>query len=83
MPFLTSTEEERILGELKSLAQLLGGDVIESSRFPTVTVKVSVDGKCSTITKHGSDFLATDPLPDVPMTEVSFASGMFGYRVDV
>jgi hypothetical protein len=83
MPFLTSAEEERILNELKSLAQLVGGDVIESSRFPAVTVKVSVDGKCSTITKHGDDFLATDPLPDVPMTAVSFGTGMFGYRVEV
>ncbi|HYL99086.1 MAG TPA: hypothetical protein VEZ90_09045 [Blastocatellia bacterium] len=83
MPFLTPTEEENILSELKSLAQLIGGDVVESSRFPTVMVRVSVGGNSSTITKQGSDFLATDPLPDVPMTEVGYGTGMFGYRLEI
>jgi hypothetical protein len=83
MPFLTPIEEEKILSELKSLAQLIGGDVVESSRFPTVMVRVSVGENTTTITKQGPDFLATDPLPDIPMTEIGYGTGMFGYRVEI
>jgi hypothetical protein len=46
-----------------------------------VMVRVTIGGSCSTITKQGSDFLATDPLPDVPMTFIG--GGMFKYRVEV
>jgi hypothetical protein len=81
MSFPTPMKEAEILGELLSLAQLLGLEVIESSNFPTVRVRVACGDKKSTITKQGSDFLATDSLPDVPMTFIG--GGMFAYRVDV
>jgi hypothetical protein len=74
-------KEEEILNELKSLVQLLGLDVIEASNFPTMRVRVSLDGKSITITKQGSDFLATDILPDIPMTFIG--GGLFKYRVEV
>jgi hypothetical protein len=79
--FLTPSKEEEILDELKSLAQLLGLEVIESARFPTIMLRVAAGGQSSSITKQGEDFLATEALPDVPMTFVG--SGLFSYRVEV
>jgi hypothetical protein len=81
MAFLTPSKEEEILNELKSLAQLLGLEVIESTRFPTVMVRVAVGGQSSSITKQGEDFLATETQPDVPMTLVG--TGLFSYRVEL
>jgi hypothetical protein len=81
MPFLTPSKQEELLSELKLLAQLLGFEVIESASFPTVMVRVSAGEKSVSITKQGSDYLATDTLPDVPMIFVG--GGMFNYRVEV
>jgi hypothetical protein len=81
MSFLTPSREEEILSELKLVAQLLSLEVIEAVRFPTVMLRVSLGGKSSAITKQGPDFLATDSLPDVPMTFVG--GGMFNYRLEV
>jgi hypothetical protein len=78
---MTLTKQKEILGELESLAQLLGMNIIESINFPTVMLRVSLGGNSSAITKQGSEFLATDTLPDVPMTFIG--GGMFKYRVDV
>ena len=44
-------------------------------------VRVSLGGRSSAITKQGTDFLATDDLPDVPMTFIG--GGMFKYRVEI
>jgi len=81
MSFLTPTEEREMLAELESLADLLGVRVVESVRFPTVMVRVLAGDSCSTIAKQGSDFVATDELPDVPMTFIG--GGMFNYRLEV
>jgi hypothetical protein len=81
MSFLTPSAEQELLKELQSLAELLGAEVLESIKFPTVMVRVSSHGARSTITKHGSDFLATETLPDVPMTFIG--GGMFNYRLEV
>ena len=81
MAFVTPSEAEEILGDLKMLAELLGLDVVETSNFPTIMLKISVSGKLVAITKQGSDFLATDVLPSVPST---FIGGtMFKHRLDV
>ena len=81
MALLTPLQQKEMISELESLAQLLGMDVIESINFPTVMVRVSLGGSSITITKQGSDFLATDILPDVPMTFIG--GGMFRYKVEV
>lgn len=81
MALLTPSQQKEILSELESLAQLLDMQVIESSNFPTVMVRVSVGGSSSAITKQGPDFLATDALPDVPMTFIG--GGLFKYKVEV
>jgi hypothetical protein len=81
MPFLTPSKQEEILGELKLLAELLSLNIIEAASFPTVMVRVSLGDKAVTITKQGSDYLATDILPDIPMTFVG--GGMFNYRLEV
>jgi hypothetical protein len=81
MALLTLSQQKEIISELESLAQLLGMQVIESVNFPTVMVRVSSGGGSSAITKQGSDFLATDPLPGVPMTFIG--GGMFKYKVEV
>jgi hypothetical protein len=81
MALLTPMEQKEIISELESLAQLLGIEVIESVKFPTIMVRVSFGGRSSAITKQGSDFLATDTLPDVPMTFIG--GGMFKYKVEV
>jgi hypothetical protein len=44
-------------------------------------LRVAAGGQSSSITKQGEDFLATEALPDVPMTFVG--SGLFSYRVEV
>ena len=81
MAFLTPSKEEEILDELKSLVELLGLEVIESAKFPTVMVRVAAGGKSSSITKQGEHFLATEILPDVPMTPIG--NGLFSYRLEV
>jgi len=81
MALLSPSQQKEIISELESLAQLLGVNIIESINFPTVMLRVSLGGNSSAITKQGSDFLATDTLPDVPMTFIG--GGMFKYRVDV
>jgi hypothetical protein len=81
MPFLTPSAQQEMLSELEFLAQLLNVEVIESIKFPSVMVRVSSGGTCSTITKEGADFLATEMLPDVPMTFIG--RGMFNYRLDL
>jgi hypothetical protein len=81
MALLTPSQQKEILRELESLAQLLEMQVIESSNFPTVMVRVSVGGSSCAITKQGSDFLATDSLPDIPMTYIN--GGMFKYKVEI
>jgi hypothetical protein len=81
MALLTPSQQREIIDELESLAQLLGMDVVESIKFPTIMVRVSLDGSFSAITKQGSDFLATDALPGVPMTFIG--GGLFKYRVEV
>jgi hypothetical protein len=81
MPLMTPSKQKEILSELESLAQLLDMQVVESINFPTVMVRVSLGGSFSAITKQGSDFLATDTLPDVPMTFIG--GGMFKYKVEV
>jgi hypothetical protein len=81
MAFITSSEAERICSDLKTLAELLGLDVVETIAFPTVMVKISVGGKSVAITKQGSDFLATDVLPSVPSKFIGGA--MFKHRLEV
>jgi hypothetical protein len=81
MAFLTPSKEEEILDELKSLAQLLGLEVTDSARFPTVMVRVAVDGHSSSITKQGDAFFASEVLPDVPMTPAG--TGLFSYRLEI
>jgi hypothetical protein len=81
MALLTPSQQKEIISELDSLAQLLGVDVVESIKFPTIMVRVSLGGSFSAITKQGSDFLATDALPGVPMTLIG--GGMFKYKVEV
>jgi hypothetical protein len=81
MALLTPSEQKEIISELESLAQLLGMDVVESIKFPTIMVRVSLGDSSSAITKQGSDFLATDALPGVPMTFIG--GGMFKYKVEV
>jgi hypothetical protein len=81
MALLSPSQQKEIISELESLAQLLGMDVVESIKFPTIMVRVSLGGSFTAITKNGSDFLATDALPGVPMT---FIGGpMFKYKVEV
>ena len=81
MPLVTPSKAEEILSDLKTLAFLLELEVIETTKFPSVMMRISLDGKSIAITKQGSDFLATDILPDVPMTFIG--GGMFNYRVEV
>ncbi|HWN98607.1 MAG TPA: hypothetical protein VNS63_04990 [Blastocatellia bacterium] len=81
MSSLNPTKQEELLNELKSLAELLGVEVVEAAKLPVVTVRVSSRGASSIITKRGADFFATHDLPDVPMTFVG--RGMFKYRVEV
>jgi hypothetical protein len=81
MPLLTPSKAEETLSDLKTLARLLELDVIETTKFPSVMMRISLAGKSIAITKQGSDFLATDILPDVPMTFIG--GGMFNYRVEV
>jgi hypothetical protein len=81
MTFISSTKQEELLNELRSLAELLGVEVVEAAKLPVVTVRVSSGGASSTITKRGADFFATHDLPEVPMTFVG--GGMFKYRVEV
>ena len=81
MSLVTPAKAEEILNDLNTLAYLLELDVIEATKFPTVMLRVSLGDKSSAITKQGSDFLATDTLPDVPMTFIGGA--MFKYRVEV
>lgn len=81
MALLTPSEQKEIISELESLAQLLGLDVIESVKFPTIMVRVSFGDTSSAITKQGSDFLATDALPNAPMTFIG--GGMFKYKVEI
>jgi hypothetical protein len=81
MAFITPSEAQRVCGDLMTLAELLGLEVLESNDFPTIMIKVSVGGKSVAITKQGSDFLATDILPSVPST---FVGGtMFKHRLDI
>jgi len=81
MALLSPSQQKEIISELESLAQLLGMDVVESINFPTIMVRVSLGDSFSAITKRGSDFLATDALPGVPMTFIG--GGMFKYKVEV
>ena len=82
MPLLNPAKAEEVLSDLKTLAYLLELEVIETTKFPTVMLRVSRGGgKSIAITKQGSDFLATDVLPEVPMTFVG--GGMFTYRLEV
>jgi hypothetical protein len=81
MPLLTPSKAAEILGDLNTLADLLGLDVIETTKFPTLMMRVSLGGKSIAITKQGPDFLATDTLPDVPMTFIG--GGMFNYRLEL
>jgi nucleotide-binding universal stress UspA family protein len=81
MSFLNESKQEELLNELKSLAELLGVEVVEAAKLPVVTVRVSSGSTSSTITKRGDDFFATHDLPEVPMTFVG--GGMFKYRVEV
>jgi hypothetical protein len=81
MTSISSTKQEELLNELRSLAELLGVEVVEAAKLPVVTVRVSSGGASSTITKRGADFFATHDLPEVPMTFVG--GGMFKYRVEV
>ena len=79
---MSSPSKQGELDELKSLAELLGVEVVEAATLPVVTVRVSSSGgTSSTITKRGADFFATHDLPEVPMTFVG--GGMFKYRVEV
>jgi hypothetical protein len=81
MPLLPPSQAAEILSDLKTLADLLELDILETTTFPTLLMRVSRGGKSIAITKHGSDFLATDTLPDVPTTFIG--GGMFTYRLDV
>lgn len=82
MSFLDPSHQENLLNELKSLAELLGVEVVEAAKLPVVMVRVSsCSGSSSTITKRGADFFATHDLPEVPMTFVG--RGMFKYRVEI
>jgi hypothetical protein len=81
MPLVTPAKAEEILLDLNTLATLLELDVIETTKFPTVMMRVSSGSKSIAITKQGSEFLATDILPDVPTTFIG--GGMFNYRLEV
>jgi hypothetical protein len=81
MPLLNPSKAEEVINDLRTLANLLELDVIETTKFPTVMMRVSSGGKAIAITMQGSDFLATDILPDIPMTFIG--GGMFHYRVEV
>ena len=81
MPLLTPDKAEEVLSDLETLASLLELNVIETTTFPTVMMRVSLGGKSIAITKQGSDFLATDVLPEVPTTFIG--GGMFHYRLEV
>jgi len=81
MSLLSPAKAEEVLRDLKTLASLLELDVIETTKFPTVMMRVSLGGKSIAITKQGSDFLATDALPEVPTTFIG--GGMFHYRLEV
>jgi hypothetical protein len=81
MSLLSPAKAEEVLRDLKTLASLLELDVIETTKFPTVMMRVSLEGKSIAITKQGSDFLATDALPEVPTTFIG--GGMFHYRLEV
>ena len=82
MSFPNSTKQDEQLNELKSLAELLGVEVVEAVKLPVVMVRVaSVEGASSTITKRGADFLATHDLPEIQMTFIG--GGMFKYRLEV
>ena len=81
MPLLTPSKAAEILSDLRTLADLLELDVIETTKFPTLMMRVARGGKSIAITKQGSDFLATDTLPDIPTTFIG--GGMFNYRLEV
>jgi hypothetical protein len=81
MSLLSPAKAEEVLSDLETLASLLELDVIETTKFPTVMMRVSLGGKSIAITKQGSDFLATDALPEAPTTFIGGA--MFHYRLEV
>lgn len=60
---LSPSQQKEIISELESLAQLLGMDVVESIKFPTIMVRVSLGGSFTAITKKGSDFWRQTPCP--------------------
>lgn len=55
MPLLTPAKAEQVLSDLKTLADLLELDVIETTKLPTVMMRVSRGDKSIAITKQGSD----------------------------
>ena len=81
MPLVTPSKALEILSDLQTLAQLLELNVIETTKFPTIMMRVTCGDKAVSITKQGPDFLATDLLPTVPMTFIG--GGMFSYRLEV
>ena len=81
MAFVTPSQAEEIFGDLKTLAELLGLEVVETTKFPTIMMRISVGDKSVAITKQGADFVATDVLPSVPSTFIG--GGMFSYRLEV
>ena len=81
MSLVTPAKAEEILGDLKTLAQLLDLEVVETTKFPTVMMRVASEGKSVAITKQGSEFLATGTLPEVQTTFIG--GGMFNYRLEV
>jgi hypothetical protein len=81
MAFVTPVQAEEIFSDLKALAELLGLEVMETTKFPTIMMRISVGDKSVAITKQGSDFVATDELPSVGSTFIG--GGMFGYRLEV
>jgi hypothetical protein len=81
MALVTPSKALEILNDLQTLAQLLELQVIETTKFPTIMMRVECADRAVSITKEGSDFLATGLLPNVPMTFIG--PGMFSYRLEV
>jgi hypothetical protein len=81
MALVTPAKAEEIIGELKTLAHLLELQVIEVTKFPTIMMRVAHGDKSVSITKQGSEFLATDKLPELETTFVG--GGMFSYRLEL
>jgi hypothetical protein len=81
MALVTPSKALEILNDLQTLAQLLELQVIETTKFPTIMMRVGCGDEAVSITKQGSDFLATGLLPSVPMTFIG--AGMFSYRLEV